>query len=139
MMYHATKSCLADIFTLFGAMYVLSKWREGTLLPSNTEPNYQLTEIDKRSINLKLQEDNASVQSANQHACTCEEPMHKRARHSDEVARSSVSFDTYSGHQRQYIVTKFGRPAVAKFEPAAWTETPAEHSEWIAMFDFLNE
>jgi hypothetical protein len=104
---------------------------------SFAEPTYEAGHT--RSINMKLQEDNARVQSANQHACTCEEPMQKRARQSDEVARSSVSFDSYSGHRRQNIVTKFGRPAVAKFEPAAWTETPAEHSEWIAMFEFLNE
>ncbi len=88
----------------------------------------------KRSLNILLEEGSARHQT-----CIGEESLERCARkqRAGEICMV-VASDPCCGNQNKLRIQQSGWSAVARFEPAAWKETPAEHREWIAMFDFLS-
>ena len=56
-----------------------------------------------------------------------------------EEIYGAVACTSCCGYQNIQTIRQSSRSAAARLEPAAWKETPAEQSEWIAMFEFLSE
>ena len=131
-------------------MFVPSKQREGIRFLNSSItpklPNQMTTQTSfasgqtpevghKRSVSIILQEGGARHQE-----CSGAESLQRctRKQRAEEPC-CVVACAACCGHQNIPTIQHPGRSAVAIFEPAAWKETPAELSEWIAMFNFLTE